>query len=141
MTTLVTVELDTTKTAARARLEQAGFTVVRVSETRTPATISPRDPSMRADALTDMPPGLDRDEHRAYAAGYAQGCTRYVKRYGYPSVFGAGPVDKVALRKATIDHEWDRHPACHKAGMQALRRWQESTIAYSKIEIIKIKEA
>lgn len=34
------------------------------------------------------------------------------------------------LRWAVIQYEWDRHPACHKAAMTELRKWQTHWAAY-----------
>lgn len=102
----------------------------------------------RASALTDMPPGLDEYQQKAYIRGYAKAACRYVKKFGAPSTDEAPPVreegetaKKYAARRAifvlnlrnmAIEHEWQRHPTCHKAGMTELRRWNRK---YPPIEL------
>jgi hypothetical protein len=123
MTVNVTVTLDCTREVARARLEQAGFKVVRV--TASPGKVTPRDPTMRASARTDMPPDLTHDEHWAYVRGYARGAMAYAKKHGIVS-------SVTNLRQRTIDYEWERHPACHRAGMAELRKHQDAAAAYRR---------
>ncbi|HET6917239.1 MAG TPA: hypothetical protein VFH56_14190 [Acidimicrobiales bacterium] len=125
----VTVEIDTTsKNMARAAVEDAGFTVVRVTAPKgKTAAVSSRSPFQRASSLMDMPTDLDRFEVRAYVKGYAKGCLTYVRKYGAPSITGQ-PVDRSELHRKTVEHEWDRHETAHKAGMRELAKYQGNPV-------------
>lgn len=86
----------------------------------------------RADALTDMPAGLDRDAQRAYVRGYAKGCMCFTRKHGAPSVIGievrhglAFPTaeQRMELHRLTITHAWDRHPTAHRAALRELNAY------------------
>jgi hypothetical protein len=121
----VAVEADT-PAAARSILQAAGFKVVRIAKPKTPP-VTERAEGIRVSARTDMPAGLDHHERQAYVRGYAKGCTAWIKKNGSPAVQHkpGEAVDVAALRSRTIDHEWDRHPSCHRAGLSELKRWQD----------------
>lgn len=124
----VTVAVEGTAASARARLERAGFTVIRAATKQAGGTITPRDPNLRASAVIDRPRGLDKHERRAYVRGYAEGCMRYVKTHGCPTL--GEDRDREALHRAVLDYEWDRHPVAHKAGMAELRKHRARVEAY-----------
>lgn len=83
---------------------------------------------------TEQPANLTRLERLAYVKGYGDGIRRFVKRNGSPGVVHDGPApapgtpERVALgvelSRLSREHEAARHPAAHKAGMAALRRYQ-----------------
>lgn len=125
-----TLQCDETKETVRALLEQAGFTVTRIATPRPTGTVvTPRNPFTRVTPLTDMPKGLTPDEHRAYIRGYAKGAMVYVRKYGTPGLSGRRAT-KAILRQRAIEHEWDRHPSCHRAAMNELQIWREKYADY-----------
>lgn len=127
MSIQATITVDAAdQAAARRAIEAAGFKVVRFTTPKTPPATT-RTEGMRASALTDLPEGLDHVEYQAYVRGYAKGCTAWVKKHGSPAVQNKPgvAVDVAALRARTIEHEWDRHPSAHKAGLSELKRWQD----------------
>lgn len=122
----MTVEIEAESTqVARLLASAAGFTVKRVSQSRTSQPTTPQSPFVRASAVLDRPAGLDPDERRAYSRGYAAACLTFVKKVGIPQGEGLP-----ALHKATRQAEWDRHPAAHKKGMAELAAYQERTAVY-----------
>lgn len=101
----------------------------------------------RASAVLDIPDGLSKLERRAYVAGYAASCMRYARTHGIPSnltvQFGEygpprrwkQPKQKLdparrlsdtegTLHERTVDYEWARHPAAHRAGLAALDKYR-----------------
>lgn len=82
---------------------------------------------LRASALLDIPSDLDPMEHRAYVRGYAASCMRYAKRHGIPSTSPSDVAVRIrsgnpSLRDLTIEYEWARHPAAHRAGLLAIKK-------------------
>lgn len=84
---------------------------------------------VRASAVLDMPAGLDDDERRAYVRGYSESCTRFARKHGTPSLHlddisnrirGGAP----SLHQVTVEYEWARHPAAHRAGMLAVKKYR-----------------
>lgn len=73
---------------------------------------------VRASAVLDMPLVRDKHERRAYVRGYAQGCLTFVKKTGIPE-----PDDLRSLSQVTREAEWARHPAAHKKGLAALKKY------------------
>lgn len=127
MTIQATISVDAASPAeARRIVEAAGFKVVRVTAPKAPP-VTARTEGVRADAVIDRPAGLNHLERQAYVRGYAKGCMAWVKKHGSPAIRRkpGEAVDVAALRDRTIDHEWDRHPSAHKAGMAELKRWQD----------------
>lgn len=125
-----TLQIDVPKETARALLEQAGFTVTRIATPRATApAVTPRNPFTRVSPLTDMPDGLSPDERTVYIRGYARGCMAYARKHGTPGVSGRGAT-RAILRQRAIEHEWDRHPSCHRAAMKALHDWREKYADY-----------
>jgi hypothetical protein len=113
------VEVDApTTTQARSLLTAHGFAVTRVTQPRTtPSSTTSPTPFVRASAVLDMPPALDKYERRAYVRGYAAGCMTFVKKHGIPR--GEN------LVKATKAAEWERHPAAHRKGLAELAAYRE----------------
>lgn len=135
----VAVESDS-RESAMLQLKVAGFEVLRAVAKRAAASVvTPITEGVRASALTDMPADLSRSEHKAYVRGYGRACMAYARKHGGASISG-GSADRAALTAAAVQHEWDRHPAAHKAGMTALHKEQTTAATYAAL-IAARKEA
>jgi hypothetical protein len=94
-------------------------------------TIVPRIPG-GAWSTRDMPADLTPDERRAYSRGYSRGISAHTKKAGPASVAHDGPApapgtpERVALgmklRTLAIEREAERHDACHRSGLAAVKR-------------------
>lgn len=90
----------------------------------------------RPTELTDQPAGLTAPESSAYVRGYSRGCLAYVRKHGGPSMVLEGPAPAAGtparrqlaaeLRTITTAHLIERHPAAHRAGMAALRKYRKT---------------
>lgn len=90
----------------------------------------------RPTELTDQPAGLTAPESSAYVRGYSRGCLAYVRKHGGPSMVLEGPAPAAGtparrqlaaqLREITTAHLIERHPAAHRAGMAALRKYRKT---------------
>lgn len=83
----------------------------------------------------EIPADLSPAERSAYVRGYARGCHAYVKKNGGPGVVHDGPAPAggtperralgIQLAELARAHEEERHPAAHRAGMSALRKYRK----------------
>lgn len=69
---------------------------------------------------TDMPAGLTDRERTAYVRGYSRGCMTYAKKHAAPIGPDTPQEERTAIR---LDHEENRHPVAHRAGLSELRKW------------------